>query len=169
MVDVPCGPEFDAVYQALHRLARRERHRVGAQATLNTTALVHEAYLDLCRGADPRAIRDFYAYAAQVMRNLLIDAARQRVAIKRGGQWQRTDLDAVDAAGMGDDAEQALQLDAALRGLAESEPRCARVVELHYFAGLPLERIAELLEVSLRTVNRDWQFARAWLREQVGP
>lgn len=160
---------FEAVYQQLHRLAQRERRRFGAQSTLNTTALVHEVYLDLCKGGDPQAIRDFYAYAARAMRNLLIDAARQRVAAKRGGKLHHTDLDALDHAGIGRDAEQALELDAALRELADADARCAEVVALHYFAGLPLERIAELLGVSLRTINRDWQFARAWLREQLAP
>ena len=160
---------FEAVYQKLHGLARRERRRLGAQATLNTTALVHEVYLDLCKRDDPQAIRDFYAYAARAMRNLLIDAARQRLAGKRGGQLQQTGLDALDDAGIGRDAEHALELDAALRELAEADSRCAEVVGLHYFAGLPLERIAELLGVSLRTINRDWQFARAWLREQLTP
>lgn len=165
----PPDTTFEAVYQKLHGLARRERRRLGAQATLNTTALVHEVYLDLCKRDDPQGIRDFYAYAARAMRNLLIDAARQRVAAKRGGQQHHTGLDALDEAGIGRDAEQALELDTALRELAEADPRCAEVVALHYFAGLPLERIAELLGVSLRTINRDWQFARAWLREQLMP
>jgi len=165
----PHDPAFEAVYQKLHGLARRERRRLGAQSTLNTTALVHEVYLDLCKGADPQAVRNFYAYAARAMRNLLIDAARQRMAAKRGGQLHHTGLDALDEAGAGRDAAQALELDAALRELAAADPRCAEVVELHYFAGLPLERIAELLQVSLRTINRDWQFARAWLRERLAP
>ncbi|MCC7254331.1 MAG: sigma-70 family RNA polymerase sigma factor [Dokdonella sp.] len=160
---------FDAVYARLHQIAQRERKRLGARATLNTTALVHEAYLDLCKNADPASIRNFYAYAARAMRNLLIDAARQRLAARRGGNAAHVDLDAVDQQGVGSDAMQALELDAALRELAASEPRCAEVVELHYFAGLALERVAELLGTSTRTVNRDWQFARAWLQQAMTP
>ncbi|MBZ0221448.1 MAG: sigma-70 family RNA polymerase sigma factor [Dokdonella sp.] len=160
---------FDAVYARLHQIAQRERKRLGARATLNTTALVHEAYLDLCKNADPASIRNFYAYAARAMRNLLIDAARQRLAARRGGNAAHVDLDAVDQQGVGSDAMQALELDAALRELAASEPRCAEVVELHYFAGLALERVAELLGISTRTVHRDWQFARAWLQQAMTP
>lgn len=158
---------FDAVYARLRQIAQRERRRLGANNTLNTTALVHEAYLDLCKNTDPASIRNFYAYAARAMRNLLIDAARQRLALRRGGDAAHTDLDAADLAGISSDATQALELDAALRELAASEPRCAEVVELHYFAGLALERVAELIGISRRTVHRDWRFARAWLRQAM--
>lgn len=166
---VATGTTFDAVYARLHQIAQRERKRLGARATLNTTALVHEAYLDLCKNTEPESIRNFYGYAARAMRNLLIDAARQRLAAKRGGQAHHTDLDAAARQASEHDAVQAIELDAALRELAAAEPRCAQVVELHYFAGLALEEVAKVLALSLRTTNRDWQFARAWLRHELTP
>jgi RNA polymerase sigma factor (sigma-70 family) len=138
--------------------------RLGAQATLNPTAFVREVDLDLRKRDDPPAIGDFCAYAARAMRNLLIDAAR-----RRGGSLHRTGLDAVDDAGIGRGAEHALELDAALRELAEADSHRAEVVVLHHVAGLPLERIAELPGVSLRTIDRDRPFARARLREQWMP
>ena len=158
---------FDAVYARLHQIAQRERKRLGARATLNTTALVHEAYLDLCKNADPTSIRNFYAYAARAMRNLLIDHARRHLRPKHGGDLQRTVLDSGSLGGVYIDASQALELDSALERLATLDPRAARVVELHFFAGLELARIAQLLEVSDRTVNRDWRVARAWLQREL--
>lgn len=158
---------FDAVYQRLRQVARRERRRAGAGDTINTTALVHEVYLDMCKGADASAIQDYFNYAARAMRNLLIDHARRHMRPKHGGDLKRAELDtgAVDAVQI--DAGQALDLDSALDRLASLDPRAARVVELHFFAGLELSRIAELLEVSERTVNRDWRVARAWLQGEL--
>lgn len=160
---------FSEVYAELRRLARRQR-AAGSGDTLQTTALVHELYLQMngsehLRFAEPR---QFYAYAARAMRHLLIDRARARARSKRGGDQQRLDLtdSAIDAPRVS--PEHALELDAALRRLAEEEPRAAEVVELHYFAGLPVERIAELLGLSTRTVDRDWRYARAFLQAQLG-
>lgn len=157
--------DYTQVYERLRRIARRERGRVDAAATLNTTALVHETWLDLCAERDcALAPRDFFAYAATAMRHLLIDHARRSARPKHGGGLARVDLDDSEAAGLADDAGRALELDAALRRLATEDARAAQVVELHYFAGLELDRIAELLDISKRTVNRDWRFARAWLQ-----
>jgi len=159
---------FSDVYSQLRRLARGQRG--AGQDTLNTTALVHELFLQMSRGGENLKFiepRQFYAYAAQAMRHLLIDRARARARIKRGGDLQRVDLteSAADPARMA--PEQALALDAALRKLAVADARAAEVVELHYFAGLPVERIATLLGTSSRTIDRDWRYARAFLHSQL--
>lgn len=159
---------FARVYERLRRIAQRERGRVEAAATLNTTALVHETWLDLCADREQALEpRDFFAYAATAMRHLLIDHARRGARPKHGGDMVRADLDEREGEVI-IDAAQALELDAALRELAGADARAAQVVELHYFAGLELPRIAELMGVSTRTVNRDWRFARAWLHERLG-
>ncbi len=160
-------PAFDEVYQRLRRVARRERRRVDAGNTFNTTALVHEVYLDICKLENPAAVQDYFGYAARAMRNLLIDHARRYLRPKHGGDLQRTALDSQAIEGVRIDAGQAIELDSALTRLAELDPRAARIVELHFFAGLGLERIAELLGVSDRTVNRDWRVARAWLQSEL--
>jgi RNA polymerase sigma factor (TIGR02999 family) len=159
---------FEQIYERLRSIAQRERHRFSAGQTLNTTALVHEVYLDICSARENApAPRDFFGYAARSMRNLLIDHARRFLRPKHGGGQHHTGLDspAVDAVHL--DASQALELDAALAKLATSDARAAEVVELHYFAGLDLAKIAELLGVSERTINRDWRVARAWLQREL--
>jgi len=160
-------PAFDEVYQRLRRVARRERQRVGAGNTFNTTALVHEVYLDICQRENSVAVQDYFGYAARAMRNLLIDHARRYLRPKHGGDLQRTELDSQAMGAVRIDAGQAIELDSALTRLAELDPRAARIVELHFFAGLGLERIAELLGVSDRTINRDWRVARAWLQSEL--
>jgi len=158
---------FEQVYARMRQLAHRERYRFAAGDTYNTTALVHEVYLDVCAGgrAAPPP-RDFYGYAARAMRNLLIDHARRRLRPKHGGDLRAVELDAA-ADKVEVDATQALELDAALRKLADADARAAEVVELHYFAGLELARIAELLGVSERTINREWRATRAWLQKEL--
>ena len=158
---------FEEVYQRLRHVARRERRRAGAGDTINTTALVHEVYLDICRRDGALALRDYVGYAARAMRNLLIDHARRYLRPKHGGDLQRTAFDTGAVDGVRIDASQALELDSALERLAQLDPRAARVVELHFFAGLELQQIAGLLEVSERTVNRDWRVARAWLQGEL--
>lgn len=159
---------FEAVYQRLHSVAHRERHRFAAGQTLNTTALVHEVYLDLHAAMDRGAVpRDFFGYAATAMRNLLIDHARRCLRPKHGGDLRQTDLESGSVDGVHLDASQALELDAALAKLAAADARVAEVVELHYFAGLGMGQIADLLGVSERTVNRDWRVARAWLQREL--
>jgi len=159
---------FDEVYRRLRDVARRERRRFGAGHTLNTTALVHEVYIDMCvaRG-DGTPPRDFFGYAARSMRNLLIDNARHCLRPKHGGDLHKTGFDSESLKAAQLDASQALELDAALEKLRASDARAAEVVELHYFAGLGLGQIAELLKVSERTVNRDWRVARAWLQREL--
>lgn len=166
----PAQSLFPEVYARLKALAGRELAKVGPGATLNATALVHELYLKLHAGRD-LGFSDpgqFLGYAAQAMRHILVDRARARMRHKRGGALRHEDLDAL-AERIGDaSAEQTLALDAALLRLEEADPRASRLVELHYFAGLPLPQVAEVLQVSARTLNRDWRFARAFLHEALG-
>jgi len=156
---------FNAVYDRLKAMASRQLSR-GAPGTLDTTALVHELYLRFDRDRDLAFEHpaQFFAYAARAMRHLLADRARARLRLKAGGEWMRTTLgtDAGDALAI-TNAEQALALDEALTRLEQDDARAARVVELRYFAGLPAERIAELLQLTRRTVDRDWRYARAFL------
>lgn len=164
----PVDAAFEQVYERLCRIARRERRRLDAGESLNTTALVHEAYLDICSARGAMPVRDYFGYAARAMRNLLIDHARRCLRPKHGGDLRQTALDSTDAQGVRVDASQALELDSALQRLAKVDARAASVVELHFFAGLELTRIAELFEVSERTINRDWRVARAWLQSALG-
>jgi len=160
---------FDEVYDRLKAMAGRQRARSGEPLTLGTTELVHELYLRMGAGGDKRfeAPVQFFAYAARAMRTILIDAARSRGHLKHGGDLQRVSMTdpAVDEVEV--DPARAIQLDAALKQLEIEDARAARVVELHYFAGLSLQQIAELLGVVRRTVDRDWRYARAFLMTQV--
>ena len=157
---------FTHVYGELKLLARR-RLAESSNATLNTTELVHEAFLKIGRG-DANTIdgrHHFFALAAKAMRHIVIDHARARLAGKRGGaDAERIQIDG--AGELGDNAidpERLLRLDRALGGLEAQEPRLARLVELRFFAGLPFAQIAALENVSERTLNRDWRRARAEL------
>jgi RNA polymerase sigma factor (TIGR02999 family) len=151
------------LYRELHALARRQ---LGGQkdGTLNTTGLVHEAWLRLVgqRQASYEDRAHFFAYAASTMRSIVIDHTRQRLASKRGGDWQRvTELEELPGE-LRLDAE-LLDLDDALRKLEQAEPRLAQLVELRYFAGLGEIEIATLQERSERSVRRDWHKARLFL------
>lgn len=165
------GARLAQVYLHLRAIAQRQRRRHGEAATLNTTALVHELWLQLReRPGETQAPGDFYAYAAIAMRNLLIDHARRNARPKHGGDLHRAELladEALPAPALS--PEQLLDLDAALIALEAEQPRTAQVVMLHYFAGLDFERIAEVLALSTRTVMRDWRFARAWLQQRLEP
>jgi RNA polymerase sigma factor (TIGR02999 family) len=169
-MNTPVAVSFEQVYARLREIARNERRKGGAGATLNTTALVHETYIELSTSGASELPRDFYAYAARAMRNLIIDEARRRMRVKRGGNVQRVDVD-VDAGELAipdRDLAEAVELNDALQHLAKEHARAAEIVDLHYFAGLDLGKIAELLGVSERTINRDWRAARAWLKSQLG-
>lgn len=158
------------VYDRLKAMASRQRLRGGAPRTLCTTELVHEAYLRMgdsnFRYEQPA---QFFAYAARAMRHILMDAARRRMQPKRGGDQARLALTdpAVEAAHV--DPQLALQLDAALAALEREDARAAQVVELHYFAGLDLQQVADTLGVARRTVDRDWRYARAFLAARNAP
>ena len=157
-------PLFGGLYRRLKAMASRQRMRDGAPSTLCTTELVHEAYLRV--GAmDERFTHEaqFFAYAARAMRHILTDAARRRLQPMRGGDLVRLALDDPLAQSVNIDPELALQLDDALTALEREDSRAAQVVELHYFSGLDLQQIAQLLGLNRRTVGRDWTYARAFL------
>lgn len=160
------------VYEELRRLAEKQLARERPGATLQATALVHEAWLRLVGtdGAQGRARWDnaghFFAAAATAMRRILVEKARARRAQKRGAGELVVAVDPDDVAARSV-SEELLDLDAALTRFATEEPRKARVVELRFFAGLTLEQIAATLGVSAITVDRDWAFARAWLHDAL--
>ncbi|MGE4069716.1 MAG: ECF-type sigma factor [Lysobacterales bacterium] len=159
------------VYDDLLKIARAELARHARGATLNTRALVHEAYLKLFAGAASPYLsrKHFFATAAQAMRQVSIDYARMRVAQRRGGGAAHLALDDLESANLSVDhqAEGLLALDEALRKLAALDPRLAEVIELRFFAGMEVEALAELLEVSVPTVVRDTRTARAWLHKEL--
>ncbi len=168
--DPKISPEqlLPLVYDALRRLARSQLRRERADHTLQSTELVHEAYERLADQSrvNWRGRTHFFAVAAQVMRRLLVDHARQRARRKRGGGLQRITLGGV-AAGSDLDLEELLALDRALKKLAALHEREARVVELRYFGGLTTREVASVVGVTERTVRRDWTFARAWLKREL--
>jgi RNA polymerase sigma factor (TIGR02999 family) len=165
------------VYEELRRQARQALGREGAGHTLQATALVHEAWLRLCDQHDARweSRAQFFAIAAQVMRRVLVDHARTRRALKRGGgavQVSLGDAESTAALGAGSadgrlDAIDVLALDDALARLAALDPQKARLVDLRYFAGLSIPEVAAVLGVSLATVGREWAIARMWLRREL--
>lgn len=155
------------VYDELRVLARSQLRRLRPGQTLDTTALVHEAYLKLA-DADARwdSRRHFFATAAKVMRHLLVDAARRGAAAKRGGDALHLELRDDDAI-LSEEAETVLAIDQALAELAEGLPRLAQVVECRFFGGLTEAETAEVLGVTDRTIRRDWVKARAWLHQRL--
>jgi RNA polymerase sigma factor (TIGR02999 family) len=158
-----------AIYDELHRQAARAMRREDGAHTLQATALVHEAYLRLVdqRRVEWRSRAHFFGVAAQMMRRVLVDHARTRLAAKRGGALQRVTLGDVGASDASDDELDVLALHEALERLAALDPDQARLVELRYFGGLGIEDTAEALGVSPATVKREWAVARAWLRREL--
>ena len=157
------------VYHELHRLAKSYMRRERQDHTLQPTALVNEAYLKLAQGDVNWANREhFIGVAANVMRRVLVDYARQHRAEMRGGARKRVELDEGLAITV-DRVDDVLMVDELLERLKIDRPRQARVVELRYFGGLSLEQIASLLDVSSRSVKRDWALARIWLFQQMRP
>jgi RNA polymerase sigma factor (TIGR02999 family) len=157
------------VYDELRRIAGRFMQNEQPGRTIQTTALVHEAYLKLVDVAnvDWQHRAHFFAVSAQIMRRILLDRARRRAAAKRGGAAPRVNLDEVPDIGSGR-ARELIALDDALSTLEKVDPRKARVIELRFFAGLSVEETAEVLKVSPDTVMRDWRLARAWLLAELG-
>ena len=157
------------VYDELRRLARRQRSRLRLGQTLGTTALVHETYLKLADRLAPDLAERAHllAIAARAMRQVLVDYARERGALKRGGGQVPLPLDESRLAAQVE-AGRLMDLDAALERLAEEAPRLAQVVECRFFAGLSEAETAQALSVSLRTVQRDWLEARSWLQRELG-
>ena len=156
------------VYDELHKLASRYRRRERPDHTLQTTALVHEAYLKLVdqRKANWENRVQFFAVAAQLMRRILVDYARGHRASKRGGDLCKLSLDEGLVSSEEKDAE-LLALDEALDKLAVIDSQQSRVVELRVFAGLTLEETAQALNISSRTVRREWGMAKAWLHREI--
>ena len=156
------------VYEALHDLAQRYMAQERSGHTLQTTALVNEAYLRLVSAADAgwESRRHFLAVSAQVMRRILVDWARSRQAMKRGGEMRPLELEEgfVVAEEPGPDL---VALDDALRALAAVDARKSQVVELRFFGGLGVEETAQVLKVSSDTVTRDWKLAKRWLRREL--
>lgn len=152
------------VYDELHRLAEVYLSREGTGHTLQPTALVHEAYLRLVdqRRVDWRNRAQFVGVAAGMMRRILVDHARERLARKRGGGARPVSLSLIESPSGQPDVE-LIALEQALGKLTEADPRKARVVELKFFGGLTIEEIGEVLGISDATVEREWSFARAWL------
>ena len=158
------------VYDELRKLAAQRLAREKPGQTLQATALVHEAYLRLVgddRARDWNSRGHFFAAAAEAMRRILVNRARDKRRLKRGGDRERVELEDVAIAGEAGSPD-ILALDEALDGLAREEPACAELVKLRFFAGLTQEEAAQALGVTRRTANRYWAFARAWLRQALG-
>lgn len=156
------------VYEELRRLARRHMNRQRPGHTLQTTALVNEAYLRLIDSSQVQWQNraHFFAVSAQLMRRILVDFARSRKSLKRGAEARQVTLD--DSLEVSSDrGADMIALDDALNALAEMNPRQSQIVELRYFGGLSEEEIAEALKISPRTVRRDWSLARAWLYREL--
>jgi RNA polymerase sigma factor (TIGR02999 family) len=156
------------VYDELRRIARRYMRSERTGNTLQTTALVNEVYLRLVdvKNVEWQHRAQFFAISAQMMRRILVDAARARGSRKRGGGAVKVNVD--DIALVSPQFEDSIMaLDAALRDFAKAAPRQAKVVELRYFGGLSVEEIGEVTKMSTRSVERDWQFARAWLMREL--
>ncbi|HWN99948.1 MAG TPA: sigma-70 family RNA polymerase sigma factor [Blastocatellia bacterium] len=156
------------VYDELHKLASRYLRRERRDHTLQTTAVVHEAYLKLVnqRDANFENRLHFFAVAAQIMRRILVDYARRHHASKRGGDLYKLSFDEALLTSEEKGAD-LLALDEALDRLAAIDPRQSRVVELRIFAGLTLEETAQALNISPSTVRREWSMAKAWLNRQI--
>jgi RNA polymerase sigma factor (TIGR02999 family) len=156
------------VYGELRRKARWYMRQQPAGHTLQTTELVHEAFLRLVdRRVDWQSRGQFYGVAAKAMRSILVDHARARGALKRGRAGQPLSLSAADEAAGTKPAIDVLELDEALGRLAKFDSEQSRLVELRYFAGLSIEEAAETLGTSPATVKRQWRIARAWLRREL--
>ena len=157
------------VYSELRRLASNYLRRERAEHTLQPTALVNEAYLKLVdqRNARWQNRAHFFGIAAQLMRRILVDHARQRQAVKRGGQdQQRLSITSAETV-IKQPQIDLLALNEAMDELAQLDPQQSRIVELKFFGGLSIEEIAEVLSIGHATVERDWKMARAWLRKQL--
>ena len=156
---------FAAAYAELRKLAHSRLRDGGRNTFLDTTALVHESYLRFVQGGQLRSSdrRAFFAYASRVMRSVIIDAVRERQAERRGGDLQRLTLDTRIVDNLPDGEDEVLRVHEALDTLAQAEPRLAQVVEMRYFGGYSEAEIGEALELTERTVRRDWDKARLLL------
>lgn len=160
---------LEVVYDELRRLAAQKMAQERAEHTLQPTALVHEAYLRLVTGSAVQweGRNHFFAAAAEAMRRILIEAARRRSSLKRGGARVRNELLDYPAPAPTAAHESLLALDDALRKLEAVDPAAAQLVTLRYFGGLTMEAAADTLGISLRTAHRNWNYARAWLQREL--
>jgi RNA polymerase sigma factor (TIGR02999 family) len=160
---------LNLVYDELHRQAQRYLRRERAGHTLQTTALVHEVYLKLVKQKNIawESRSHFFAVAAKLMRQILIDYARTKHRAKRGGPGDKVLLENALTVGVGDTDFDLLALDQALTRLAAKEEHLAKIVELRFFSGLGVEDTAQVLDISDSTVKRDWQMAKAWLHREL--
>jgi RNA polymerase sigma factor (TIGR02999 family) len=157
---------YEQVYSELRQMAAAGMRRERSGHTLQPTALVNEVYLRLAPGGRFQNRRHFFGAAAQAMRRILVDHARQKSAEKRGAGVERVTLSDLDVSAPEENLD-VLAVNDALDQLAEADPRLAELVSLRFFAGMSIEDTARALDVSPATVKRDWVFARAWLTEQV--
>jgi RNA polymerase sigma factor (TIGR02999 family) len=158
------------VYDELRRLARQKLASEKPGQTLDATALVHEAYLRLVDGEAPQQWNSrghFFMAAAESMRRILIDSARRKRQVGRGGDRQRISLDEAEVAAESP-SDDVLALDESLARLEEVDPVAAKLVKLRYFAGLTMPQAAEALDMPLRTAERNWTYARTWLHRDMG-
>ncbi|HVY69077.1 MAG TPA: ECF-type sigma factor [Verrucomicrobiae bacterium] len=160
---------MELVYGELRQLATAKMAREAANHTLQPTALVHEAWLRL--GGDQQTTwhnrAHFFAAAAEAMRRILIDRARKRHALRRGGGMERVNLDELELAATSENDDRLLAVDEALEKLAIADPQKAQLVKLRYYSGLTIEQAAESLDISLATAKRWWTYARAWLFQEI--
>jgi RNA polymerase sigma factor (TIGR02999 family) len=161
---------FDAAYAELHRLARSRLRAGGRNTVMDTTCLVHEAYLRFVSAGELRAQdrRAFFAYASHVMRSVIVNSARDRIAQKRGGDWTPLTLSTQLAVDMPDGQDTIVNVHEALEKLEQADPRLAQVAQMRYFGGYNEQEIAEALNISERTVRRDWEKARLILAQLIG-
>lgn len=167
---LPSGQDelYEFVYSHLKAIARNRLSAENRSQSLDTTALVNEAYVKLARQNSAwRDRRHFYGVAAEAMRRILIDAARNRNRVKRGGEINHQSLSGISLPDCEWESD-LLELHEALTELERQSPENAEVVQLRYFSGLTCEECAQVLEVSLTTIERRWRFARAWLRTKMG-
>jgi len=167
-LDVAGSKLFDVLYAQLHRLAKRQLARQGYGVSLSTTTLLHEAYIEMSE-QEGRSFPDqgrFMAYAARVMRGLIIDHARERLAIKRGGQFEITSLATTVANGAADDKE-LTRISQALDELAKVDNLLSQIVDLKFFCGFSFAEIAQMHGLSERTVQRKWEKARIYLHRSL--
>lgn len=158
------------VYDELRKLAAARLSREDPGQTLQSTALVHEAYVRLVHGETAPTWADrkhFFAAAARAMRNILVDNARRKGRLKRGGEYERCPLDQVELFDSLVPVEDLLALEEALTKLEQEDPEQSQVVQLRFFAGLSHEETARILGISVSTAKRQWRYARAWLRQQM--
>ncbi len=159
---------FERIYADLHQMAGRLMRRERRDHALQTTGLVHEAFVRLAglNRVSPQGKTHFLALSSHVMRQILVDHARKRLRLKRGGDRQRLRFDAGDVLSRGRSSD-VLAVEDALNRLSELDPRQAQIVEMRFFGGMTVEEVAVALGVSKRTVEADWTMAKAWLRREL--